>query len=207
MAEQANTFEIARRNASVGQGLLDLPGIGEVRLAWSERGLLMLELPGTPPDALAAAMLDRGIEAPEPVEVPAQYADCLLAYASGAPVDPATLPVELIGTPFQVRVWTALRTIPRGSVRSYAAIAADIGSPRAVRAVGMANHINPIALAVPCHRVVESGLRLGGFAGGQALKRRLLALEGVSVDGERVRPGQLELWDRLDLEGPGSGSR
>lgn len=197
MPVQANTFEIARRNASVGQGLLDLPGIGELRLAWSATGLLMLALPSTPPDQIEAAMVDRGIEAPELVDVPAQYADLLLAYAAGEPVEPASLPVDLIGTDFQLRVWQALRNIPRGSVRSYAGVATDVGSPRAVRAVGMANSANPIAIVVPCHRVIETGLRLGGFSGGLPMKRRLLALEGVSVEGEKVRPGQLELWDRL----------
>lgn len=197
MPEQANTFEIARRNASVGQGLLDLPGIGEVWLAWSSTGLLMLALPQTSAGEVADAMVDRGVEAPDPVDVPAEYADPLLAYAAGDPVDPAQLPVDLIGTPFQLRVWTALRNIPRGSVRTYGGIAADIASPRAVRAVGMANGANPIAIVVPCHRVVETGLRLGGFSAGLPMKRRLLALEGVSCDGERVRPGQLELWDRL----------
>ncbi len=197
MADQANTFEIARRNASIGQGMLELPGIGEVRLAWSATGLLLLALPSTPPDEIGAAMVDRGIEAPALTDVPALYADPLLAYAAGEPVEPAELPVELIGTPFQVRVWKALRQIPRGSVRSYAGIAADVDSPRAVRAVGMANAANPIAIVVPCHRVVEAGLRLGGYSGGVPMKRRLLALEGVSVEGGRVCPGQLELWDRL----------
>lgn len=197
MVDHANTFEQARRNASVGQGLLELPGLGELRLAWSAQGLLMLALPDTPPGQIEAAMVDRGVEAPALSDVPARYADCLLAYAAGDPVDPATLPVELLGTPFQLRVWEALRRIPRGDVRSYASIAAEIGAPRATRAVGMANGANPIALAVPCHRVIEAGLRLGGFSAGVAMKRRLLALEGVSVEGERVRPGQLELWDRL----------
>lgn len=197
MAGQANTFEIARRKASVGQGLLELPGIGEVRLAWSEKGLLLLELPSSEPEVGAQAMVDRGIEAPDASEVPAQYAELLLAYARGEPVEPASLPVDLYGTPFQLRVWEALRAIPRGSVRSYGGIATDLNRPRAVRAIGMANSLNPVAIVVPCHRVVESGLKLGGFSAGPAMKRKLLALEGVSVEAERVRPGQLELWDRL----------
>lgn len=197
MAGQANTFEIARRKASVGQGLLELPGIGELRLAWSDQGLLLLELPNTQPEAGAQAMVDRGIEAPEMVDVPALYADLLLAYAAGEPVEPTTLPVDLFGTPFQLRVWNALRNIPRGSVRSYGGIATDLGQPRAVRAIGMANNANPVAIVVPCHRVVERGLKLGGFAAGPTMKRKLLALEGVSVEAERVSPGQLELWDRL----------
>src|SRR5262245_60411895 len=76
MREQANTFEIARRNARVGQGLLVLPGIGELWLAWGDKGLVMLALPGTEGD-VADQMVDRGVEAPEPSEVPAQFADCL----------------------------------------------------------------------------------------------------------------------------------
>jgi O-6-methylguanine DNA methyltransferase len=198
MPEQANTFEIARRNARIGQGFLELPGIGELWLAWGEKGLLMLALPDTSPGEVADAMVDRGVSAPDPVDVPARYAACLLAYAAGDPVDPVTLPVELIGTPFQMRVWNALRQVPRGSVRTYGGIAADVGSPKAVRAVGLANGNNPIAIVVPCHRVVEAGLKLGGFSSGLPMKRRLLAIEGVPTDGERVRPGQLELWDRLE---------
>jgi O-6-methylguanine DNA methyltransferase len=177
-----------------------LPGIGEVWLAWSAHGLLMLSLPGRAPGEVEAEMVDRHIEPPPICEVPDAYAAPLLAYAAGQSVDPAELPVDLRGTPFQVRVWEALRRIPRGSVRSYAGIATDVGSPRATRAVGMANAANPIAIAVPCHRVVGTGLGLGGYSGGLPMKRRLLGLEGVRVDAGRVAPGQLELWDRL-IEG------
>jgi methylated-DNA-[protein]-cysteine S-methyltransferase len=105
--------------------------------------------------------------------------------------------VDLRGTPFQVRVWEALRKIERGNVRSYAGIAADVLSPRAMRAVGAANAANPIAIVVPCHRVVGTGLGIGGYSGGLPMKRRLLTLEGVRVDAGKVIPGQLELWDRL----------
>ena len=66
-----------------------------------------------------------------------------------------------------------------------------------MRAVGMANAANPIAIVVPCHRVVEAKLRIGGYSGGLAMKRRLLALEGVRVEGGRVLPGQLDLWERF----------
>jgi O-6-methylguanine DNA methyltransferase len=178
-----------------------LPGIGEVWLAWSARGLLMLSLPGRAPGEVEAEMVDREIAPPPLADVPAEFAEPLLAYAAGDPVEPAALPVDLRGTPFQVRVWQALRRIPRGSVRSYAGIAADIGSPRAMRAVGTANGANPIAIVVPCHRVVGTKLGLGGYSGGLAMKRRLLTLEGVQVDAGKVIPGQLELWDRLVEEG------
>jgi O-6-methylguanine DNA methyltransferase len=178
-----------------------VPGIGELWLAWSADGLLVLSLPGRQPGEVEADLVDRGI-APGPVsEVPALYAEPLLAYARKEPVDPASLPVDLRGTPFQERVWSALRKVPRGQVRTYAGIAADIGSPRAMRAVGMANGSNPIAIVVPCHRVVSAGLGLGGYSSGIEMKKRLLALEGVRVDAGKVIPGQLELWDRL-LETP-----
>lgn len=85
------------------------------------------------------------------------------------------------GTPFQQRVWEALRTIPYGEVRSYGEIARQIGRDRACRAVGMANHANPLPIFVPCHRVVGADGRLTGYAGGLDAKRYLLELEGVHV--------------------------
>ena len=200
MSDDANTSDESARRDPLGQGTLLLQGIGEVALVWSERGLLMLSLPSRSRDELAADMVDRGIEAPPFAEVPDPYRSLLLAYAAGDEVDPVQLPVDLRGTPFQLRVWSALRRIPRGSVRSYAGIAADVGSPRGMRAVGMANGANPVAIVVPCHRVVETGLRLGGYSGGLPMKRRLLALEGVRVDAGKVIPGQLELWDRLETK-------
>ena len=87
------------------------------------------------------------------------------------------LPLDLQGTEFQQRVWRAVSGIPYGQTRTYAQIAAGVGSPRAVRAVGAANGANPVAILVPCHRVVGSGGGLGGYGGGLELKRRLLDLE------------------------------
>ncbi len=198
MAHQANIAARDGKRTLLGQGTLDLPGIGEVWLVWSAAGIALLSLPSREPSAIEAEMVDRGLVPPPLAEVPAEYADALLGYAAGDPIDPATLPVDLEGTPFQLRVWQALRRIPRGQVRSYAGIAADVGSPRGMRAVGMANRENPIAIVVPCHRVVERGLGLGGYSGGLDMKRLLLQLEGVRVDAGKVIPGQLELWDRLD---------
>ena len=77
-------------------------------------------------------------------------------------------------------MWAALRTIPYGETRSYGAIAAAIGSPQAARAVGMANHRNPLPILIPCHRVIGADGSLTGYAGGLAAKRRLLALEGIT---------------------------
>jgi methylated-DNA-[protein]-cysteine S-methyltransferase len=88
-----------------------------------------------------------------------------------------TLPLHLSGTDFQVAVWKALISIPYGSTTSYGALARSIGRPSAVRAVGGANHANPIAIVVPCHRVVGSNGKLVGYGGGLAVKDKLLALE------------------------------
>jgi len=87
--------------------------------------------------------------------------------------------VKLYGTPFQVKVWEALRDIPFGETRTYKQIAETIGSPKAVRAVGGALHVNPVAIILPCHRVVGTNGKLVGFAMGLDLKRRLLILEGA----------------------------
>ena len=85
--------------------------------------------------------------------------------------------LELVGTPFQRNVWAALLTIPYGDTRSYGEIAAQIGSPGAFRAVGLANGHNPIGIIVPCHRVIGSNGSLTGYGGGLDRKRALLALE------------------------------
>lgn len=90
-----------------------------------------------------------------------------------------SLPLRPEGTPFQQRVWAALREIPWGQVRTYRQIAAALGSPRSCRAVGMANHRNPLPILIPCHRVVGSSGALTGYAGGLALKAALLTLEGA----------------------------
>ena len=100
----------------------------------------------------------------------------LAAYFAGAR-RVFTVPLDPAGTPFQRRVWEALRSIPYGKTASYGAIAAQIGNPRAARAVGMANHCNPIPILIPCHRVVGAGGELTGYAGGLEIKRRLLELE------------------------------
>lgn len=86
-------------------------------------------------------------------------------------------PYVLHGTPFQERVWRALQAIPYGETRTYGQIAAAVGNPKACRAVGMANHQNPILLAVPCHRVIGANGRLVGYGAGLDMKEALLALE------------------------------
>lgn len=91
------------------------------------------------------------------------------------------LPLAPHGTAFQQRVWAALRAIPYGETRTYGELAAAIDSPNASRAVGMADHRNPIPIVIPCHRVIGANGTLTGYAGGLEMKRRLLALEGINI--------------------------
>jgi AraC family transcriptional regulator, regulatory protein of adaptative response / methylated-DNA-[protein]-cysteine methyltransferase len=91
------------------------------------------------------------------------------------------LPIDVAGTAFQEAVWRELRKIPLGETRSYAEIAAAIGQPKAVRAVGTANGDNHVAVLIPCHRVIRSDGTLGGYAGGLDRKRKLLAAEGQQL--------------------------
>jgi len=88
-----------------------------------------------------------------------------------------SVPLRLEGTPFQQRVWEALQTIPFGVIWSYSELAQRVGNPKACRAVGGANHRNPIAILVPCHRVVGASGELTGYAGSLERKQALLAHE------------------------------
>ena len=103
----------------------------------------------------------------------------LRAYFDGDTGCLASLPVAANGTGFQRTVWDALRQIPPGQTVSYGALAARIGRPAAVRAVGLANGANPVSIVVPCHRVIGVDGALTGFGGGLERKRWLLAHEGV----------------------------
>ena len=87
--------------------------------------------------------------------------------------------LDLHGTDFQKRCWKALTRIPYGKTKTYAEIAQAVGRPKASRAVGQANHSNPLAIVVPCHRVVQADGSLGGYGGGLDKKRALLRLEGA----------------------------
>ena len=92
-----------------------------------------------------------------------------------------SLPLAPAGTPFQQSVWQALQTILHGETRTYGHIAMQIGHNKSFRAVGMANHHNPIPIVIPCHRVIGANGTLTGYAGGLEIKRKLLALEGITI--------------------------
>ena len=112
----------------------------------------------------------------------------LTAYFDGALTD-FDIELELQGTEFQRRVWKALLTIPYGETRSYGEIADQIGAPGSARAVGWANGHNPIAIVVPCHRVIGASGSLTGYGGGLDRKRTLLELE------KKRAPADLTLFD------------
>lgn len=117
----------------------------------------------------------------EPGSVPGLITKALEAYFAGDLAATARIPVETGGTPFQRRVWAALRTIPPGTTTSYGALAAALGQPGASRAVGLANGANPIGIVVPCHRVIGANGSLTGFGGGLPRKQWLLEHEGAQL--------------------------
>jgi methylated-DNA-[protein]-cysteine S-methyltransferase len=102
----------------------------------------------------------------------------LLGYFAGQRTS-FELPLDPVGTPFQLRVWRCLAQIPYGATWSYADVARHIGAPKAVRAVGAANGRNPLPIVLPCHRVIGADGSLTGFGGGLEVKAALLQLEGA----------------------------
>ncbi len=152
--------------------------IGSFRIASTDQGLAYVELPhanGRGMDGwLRRCLPDAKVDRDDAFNRPA--AKQIVEYLKGERTD-FDLPLDLRGTPFQQQVWAALLGIPYGETRSYREIARSIRKPRAVRAVGAANGANPVSLVVPCHRVVASGGKLGGYGGGLELKQRLLAME------------------------------
>jgi AraC family transcriptional regulator, regulatory protein of adaptative response / methylated-DNA-[protein]-cysteine methyltransferase len=153
--------------------------LGSILVARSERGVCAIFL-GDDPDALTREIQDRFPRATL-IGGDAAFEDVVakvvgLIEAPGTGVD---LPLDVRGTAFQQRVWRALREIPAGSTASYREIARRIGAPRAVRAVAHACAVNPVAVAIPCHRVVRSDGGLAGYRWGVERKRELLEREAA----------------------------
>ena len=141
--------------------------LGPMALASEEEAITHLYLPGRPTPRL--------VSHPTPLLLEGERQ--LLEYLGGQR-KVFDLPLNPQGTPFQRRVWQALEAIPWGETRTYRDIALAVDSPRGFRAVGMANHHNPIPIFIPCHRVVGADGSLTGYAGGLELKKALLSLEG-----------------------------
>jgi O-6-methylguanine DNA methyltransferase len=146
--------------------------VGNLLLVASQRGLRYIHFGGHLPEH---GKNEVWIESPEELQ---PYQEQLRAYFSGE-LREFTCKLDLKGTDFQKKCWNALLRIPYGKTCSYAEIARQVGSPRAFRAVGQANHNNPIPIVVPCHRVITSGGTLGGYGGGLEVKEKLLRLENA----------------------------
>lgn len=155
---------------------IDSPA-GPLLLAVSERGLVVLAFDGHefPPRLPGAA----NITWQESPSATRQIRQELEEYFRGHRRE-FNFPLDLRGTSFQISCWRALLKIPYGGTRTYADIARAVGCPNGFRAVGLANNRNPIAIVVPCHRVIASDGTLCGYGGGLELKRKLLELEGAA---------------------------
>jgi len=156
--------------------------IGPVGIAWGEIGgeplVVRVLLPEAVPDPGTEEGSCPGIE---------ETAEALRGILAGNPVEVPleTTALELL-TPFRQAVLRATARIPRGEVNTYGGLARSLGRERAARAVGNALAANPFPLIIPCHRVIRSDGTIGGFTGGEGIKRRLLELEEIHFDGSRV---------------------
>ena len=149
--------------------------VGPLFLAASAKGLVRLEF-----EARVMNLDSRKFELRESKRALAPYLRELDEYFAGERRE-FSMPLDLRGTEFQLACWHALLAIPYGETRSYADIARAIGHPQAFRAVGMSNNRNPVAIVVPCHRVIASGGSLCGYGGGLDIKRKLLDLEQAGL--------------------------
>jgi methylated-DNA-[protein]-cysteine S-methyltransferase len=118
----------------------------------------------------------------KPEKNPQGFSNCIQEYLQEDYGSLDNIPVSTGGTTFQQQVWAALRTIPSGTTVTYGELAVKLGKPTASRAVGMTNSLNPVAIVLPCHRVVGAKANLTGYAGGLERKRWLLQHEGVCID-------------------------
>ena len=159
--------------------------VGPLFLAASKTGLMALEFDTRMPGQQTIRANPRNLREEskkcvfeESEVVMAPYLREIEEYFAGRRRD-FSFPLDIRGTSFQVACWRALLAIPFGETRSYADIAFAVGKSNAFRAVGMANNRNPIAIVIPCHRVIASNGTLCGYGGGLEVKRRLLELEGA----------------------------
>lgn len=165
---------IDRVDTPIGQMIIIADRDGNLRAAdWTDHEERMLRL----------LRLHYGVNGfqLEPGTNPHGFADMIQRYFAGDLSALDSLPVKTAGTPFQRQVWRALREIPCGDAISYGRLAQQIGRPKAVRAVGLANGSNPVGVIVPCHRVIGANGSLTGYGGGIERKRWLLQHESAAV--------------------------
>lgn len=157
--------------------------VGPMMLVGDEAALVELHLPSSAPFHEQVNRYPRDDRSLRPV------ADQIAAYFSGD-LTAFTVPLAPRGTVFQCAAWNALCSVEYGKTATYGEIAAAIGHPRAARAVGMANHVNPIALIIPCHRIIGANGALTGYAGGLDLKQALLSHESEVLANRRSIAGK-----------------
>jgi methylated-DNA-[protein]-cysteine S-methyltransferase len=155
--------------------------IGPLVLAADGDTLLTLEFPDRCKGLRARLKASNPGAEVEEGAISKRIVSALEAYFAGDTRALDRVEVRMGGTPFQREVWTALRRIPAGQVWSYKELAKAVGRPRASRAVGAANGANPVALVVPCHRVIATGGKLGGYGGGLHVKEWLLRHEHALI--------------------------
>lgn len=158
--------------------------IGHCGLVWDGAAVLGSALPAGSAERTGAMLTARFPDATEQRPPPwvRQVVDDITALLRGESVDLTSVPLEMSGVPaFQQRVFALTRAIPPGSTRSYGAIATELGEPGSAQAVGKALGSNPFPIIVPCHRVLATGGRIGGFSatGGARTKLRMLDIEGA----------------------------
>lgn len=152
--------------------------VGALTLAASPRGLAVLSYRGIEEYRRSPHFADtEWVESKEAVQ---PYFGIVNEYLKGKSRS-LDMALDLRGTDFQLKCWNALLRIPFGETRSYAEIAEEVDCPRGFRAVGLANNRNPVAIVVPCHRVIETNGKLGGYGGGLPAKEWLLKLEGAAL--------------------------
>ncbi|KRA45651.1 methylated-DNA--[protein]-cysteine S-methyltransferase [Devosia sp. Root635] len=158
--------------------------LGEFGIGWTDAGLARVQLPGLDRAALLQRINRGGAEAGEPTRAIEDLVNRIEDYAEGEAVDFSVVPLDLSGVPdFNRRAYDLLLRIGWGETTTYGALARELGDVALSRAVGAAMGANPIPLVIPCHRVLASDGRPGGFSapGGAESKLRMLELEGVSV--------------------------
>jgi len=154
--------------------LLPTP-LGTFTLAADATGLCALSFPGEPFDSAKGQQVEL-----ETNPLLREAGRQLLAYINSTRHD-FDLPLSIQGTPFQLQVWQQLRAIPYGQTRTYGELATQVGGRHKARAVGGAAHANPLAIIIPCHRLIGAHGNLTGFGGGLPMKQALLELEGCTI--------------------------
>jgi methylated-DNA-[protein]-cysteine S-methyltransferase len=172
VAKPAATFDLDRLETPIGVALLVSDGEGVLRaLDWEDYEQRMKQL----------LRLHYGPVALRGARAPSEIRMALSGYFNGEFDRLGAIRWRVAGTPFQHKVWTALAKIPVGTTMSYGALAAQLGVPRAMRAVGHANGSNPISVVIPCHRLIGANGALVKYGGGLSRKRWLLEHEGVAI--------------------------